>query len=52
MIELISVIITIMIVNRLLAQSTKNLLLQPAFFFSAKKKQLELTLKTPYRTSC
>ena len=40
-----------MIVNRLFNSAAKNMVLQPAFCFSAKKKQIELTLRTPYRTS-
>ena len=38
-----------MILNRLTNSATRSLLLQPAFCFSAKKKQIELTLRTPYR---
>jgi len=30
--------------------SSKQLIMQSAFCFSAKKKQIELTLRTPYRT--
>jgi hypothetical protein len=39
-----------MIVNRLINPALKGLLQQPLFLFS-KKKQLELTLRTPYSTS-
>ena len=38
-----------MLVSKLF-NSSKQLMVQPAFCFSAKKKQIELTLRTPYRT--
>ena len=36
--------------NKLVNPAFKSLLNRPLFFFSAKKKQMELTLRTPYRT--
>jgi hypothetical protein len=38
-----------MIANRLFGSSLKTLTASPFFAFSAKKKQIELTLRTPYR---
>ena len=38
-----------MIANKFTSPALRNLLLSPSFLFSAKKKQLELTLRTPYR---
>lgn len=38
-----------MMMNRLTHTAFKGVFQQPLFFFSAKKKQMELTLRTPYR---
>ncbi len=40
---------TRMIANKLANPLLRSMLQSPAFMFSAKKKQLELTLRTPYR---
>jgi len=37
-----------MIANRFFNSALKTMSQQPVFFFSAKKKQIELTLRTPY----
>jgi hypothetical protein len=39
-----------MIANKFANPLLRTLILQPSFLFSVKKKQLELTLRTPYRT--
>jgi hypothetical protein len=38
-----------MIANKFTNPALRNLFLSPSFLFSVKKKQLELTLRTPYR---
>jgi hypothetical protein len=38
--------------NKLINPALKGVFQQPVFFFSAKKKQIELTLRTPYSTHC
>lgn len=37
-----------MMMNKLINPALKGVFQQPVFFFSAKKKQMELTLRTPY----
>jgi hypothetical protein len=39
-----------MLANKFGSPALRSLFLQPTFAFSAKKKQIELTLRTPYRT--
>lgn len=39
-----------MMMNKLINPALKGVFQQPVFFFSAKKKQMELTLRTPYST--
>lgn len=39
-----------MLANKLFNSALKPLTASPLFAFSAKKKQIELTLRTPYRT--
>jgi hypothetical protein len=39
-----------MLANKFASPVLRGLFLNPAFSFSAKKKQIELTLRTPYRT--
>ena len=41
-----------MLANKFGSPALRSLFLQPSFCFSAKKKQIELTLRTPYRTPC
>ena len=40
-----------MLMNKLVNPLYRSTLHGPQFFFSAKKKQMELTLRTPYRTT-